>query len=33
VTGTVAEAVELFRSGGLTTAEGPSVKSHFGVDK
>lgn len=33
VTGTVAEAVELFRSGGLTAVEGPSVKSHFGVDK
>jgi predicted Fe-Mo cluster-binding NifX family protein len=33
VTGTVAEAVELFRSGGLTAAEGPSVQSHFGMDK
>ena len=33
VTGTVVDAVELFRSGGLTAAEGPSVQSHFGVDK
>ena len=33
VTGTVAEAIELFKSGGLTVADGPSVKSHFGMDK
>lgn len=33
VTGTVAEAVELLKSGGLTVADGPSVKSHFGMDK
>jgi predicted Fe-Mo cluster-binding NifX family protein len=32
VTGTVAEAVELFRSGGLTAVDGPSVQSHFGMD-
>jgi len=33
VTGTVAEAVELFRNDGLTASEGPSVQSHFGMDK
>ena len=33
VTGTVTEAVELFKSGQLTAAEGPSVQSHFGMDK
>jgi predicted Fe-Mo cluster-binding NifX family protein len=33
VTGTVAEAVELLKSGGLTVADGPSVKSRFGMDK
>lgn len=33
VTGTVAEAVELFKSGKLTEASGPNVGSHFGVDK
>jgi predicted Fe-Mo cluster-binding NifX family protein len=33
VTGTVAEAVESFKSGRLTAAEGPSVQSHFGMDK
>ncbi|MBW1932292.1 MAG: NifB/NifX family molybdenum-iron cluster-binding protein [Deltaproteobacteria bacterium] len=31
VTGTVAEAVELFKSGKLTEAEGPNVQSHFGT--
>ena len=33
VTGTVAEAVELFKSGKLTEAAGPNVQSHFGMDK
>jgi predicted Fe-Mo cluster-binding NifX family protein len=33
VTGTVAEAVELFKSGKLTTASGPNVESHSGMDK
>ena len=33
VTGTVAEAVELFKGGKLTEAAGPSVQEHFGVDK
>lgn len=33
VTGTVAEAVELFKSGKLTQAAGPSVQEHFGMDK
>lgn len=32
-TGTVAEAVELFKSGKLTEASGPNVESHFGMDK
>jgi len=32
-TGTVAEAVELFKSGNLTEAAGPNVKPHFGMDK
>jgi len=32
-TGTVAEAIELFKSGKLTEAAGPSVQEHFGVDK
>jgi len=31
VTGTVAEAVELFKGGKLTEAEGPNVQSHFGT--
>jgi len=31
VTGTVSEAVELFKSGKLTEAEGPNVQSHFGT--
>ena len=30
-TGTVAEAVELFKSSKLTQAEGPNVQSHFGT--
>ena len=33
VTGTVAEAVELFKSGKLTKAAGPNVEPHFGIDK
>ena len=33
VTGTVAEAVELFKSGELSVAAGPSVQEHFGMDK
>ena len=32
-TGTVAEAVELFKSGKLTEAAGPNVQPHFGMDK
>jgi len=32
-TGTVAEAVELFKSGKLTEATGPNVEPHFGMDK
>ncbi len=28
--GTVAEAIELFKSGKLTQADGPNVQSHFG---
>lgn len=32
VTGTVSEAVELFKSGKLTEADGPNVQSHFGTD-
>ena len=31
VTGTVAEAVELFKGRKLTEAEGPNVQSHFGT--
>ena len=31
VTGTVAEAIELFRNGKLTEADGPNVQSHFGI--
>lgn len=31
VTGTVAEAIEFFKSGKLTEAEGPNVQSHFGT--
>ncbi len=31
VTGTVAEAIELFKSGKLTEAAGPNVQSHFGT--
>jgi len=33
VTGTVAEAVELFKSNKLAEATGPNVEPHFGVDK
>jgi len=33
VTGTVAEAVELFKSGELTQSAGPNVREHFGMDK
>ncbi|MCK4913215.1 MAG: NifB/NifX family molybdenum-iron cluster-binding protein [Planctomycetes bacterium] len=32
VTGTVAEAIELFKSGKLTQATEPNVQSHFGMD-
>ena len=32
VTGTVAEAVELCKSGKLTEAAGPNVQPHFGMD-
>jgi len=32
-TGTVAEAIELFKSGKLTQATGPNVEPRFGVDK
>jgi len=31
VSGTVSEAVELFKSGKLTQTEGPNVQSHFGT--
>jgi len=31
-TGTVAEAVELFKSGKLAEASGPNVEPHFGMD-
>lgn len=31
VAGTVAEAVELFKSGNLTRATGPNVQPHFGT--
>jgi predicted Fe-Mo cluster-binding NifX family protein len=33
VTGTVAEAVERFKSGALTAADGPNVQTHFGMGK
>ena len=33
VTGTVAEAVELFKSDELTQSAGPNVQEHFGMDK
>ena len=33
VTGTVAEAIELFKSGELSVAAGPNVQEHFGMDK
>ena len=32
-TGTVAEAVELFKTGKLTQATGPNVEPQFGVEK
>jgi len=32
LTGTVAEAVELFKSGKLTEAAGPNVQPHFGME-
>jgi len=32
-TGTVAEAVELFKDGKLTEAAGPNVQAHSGLDK
>lgn len=32
-TGTVAEAVELFKSGKLTEAAGPNVQPRFGMEK
>ena len=31
VSGTVTEAVELFKSGKLTETDGPNVQSHFGT--
>jgi len=31
VRGTVTEAVELFKSGKLTQADGPNVQPHFGT--
>ena len=31
-TGTVAEAVELFKSGKLAEASGPNVEPHFGMN-
>jgi predicted Fe-Mo cluster-binding NifX family protein len=31
-TGSVAQAVELFKSGKLTESAGPNVQAHFGVD-
>lgn len=33
VAGTVAEALEQFKAGKLTEASGPSVQSHFGMDR
>jgi len=33
LTGTVAEAAELFKSGKLTEAAGPNVQPHFGMEK
>jgi len=33
VAGTVAKAVELFKSGRLTEAPGPNVQAHFEIDK
>jgi len=31
-TGTVEQALELFKSGKLTASDGPNVRAHFGVD-
>jgi len=33
VTGTVAEAAELFKTGKLTEPDGPNVQPHFGMEK
>jgi len=33
VTGTVAQAIELFKSAKLTEAAGSNVRSHFGLDE
>lgn len=33
VTGTVAKAIDLFKAGKLTQADGPSVEQHFGMGK
>ena len=32
IAGTVAEALELFKNGKLTEADGPNVQSHFGTN-
>jgi predicted Fe-Mo cluster-binding NifX family protein len=32
VTGTISEAIELFKGGKLTEAAGPNVQAHFGTD-
>ncbi len=32
VTGTVSEAIELFKSGKLTESSGPNVEPHFGMN-
>ena len=32
VSGTVSEAIELYKSGKLAEAAGPNVQAHFGVD-
>ena len=33
VAGTVAEAIELYKAGKLTQADGPSVEQHFGIGR
>ncbi len=33
VSGTVNEAIDLFKKGGLTEAAGPNVQPHFGIGK